>query len=284
MATERTARGNRAWRIARKTGRYVVLTVLAAIVFFPIYITVVNSLLSPGEIASRPPKLFPTDPDWGSYKTAWTQGNLGRYLLNSFIVTTVIVVGQVITSVAAGYAFAFLEFPFRRTIFVVFLATMMIPFEVTFFTNQATVVWLGWYDTYLALTVPFLASGFGAFLIRQSFLAIPAPLRDAAELDGAGHWKFATKVAVPLARPSIAALSLFSFFAAFNQYLWPLIVTKDEQLRTVQIGLRYLRGTQVDQINVTFAGTVLAALPLFILLLLFQKHLVRGLTAGAVKG
>jgi sn-glycerol 3-phosphate transport system permease protein len=284
MATERTARGNRAWRIARLTGRYVVLIVLAAIVFFPIYITVVNSLLSPGEIASRPPKLFPTSPDWGSYRTAWTQGNLGRYLLNSFIVTTVIVVGQVITSVAAGYAFAFLEFPFRRTIFVLFLATMMIPFEVTFFTNQATVVWLGWYDTYLALTVPFLASGFGAFLIRQSFLAIPAPLRDAAELDGAGHWKFATKVAVPLARPSIAALSLFSFFAAFNQYLWPLIVTKDEQLRTVQIGLRYLRGTQVDQINVTFAGTVLAALPLFILLLAFQKHLVRGLTAGAVKG
>jgi sn-glycerol 3-phosphate transport system permease protein len=177
-----------------------------------------------------------------------------------------------------------LQFPFRRTLFVVFLATMMIPFEVTFFTNQATIVWLGWYDTYLALTVPFLASGFGAFLIRQSFLAIPAPLRDAAELDGAGHWRFATRVAVPLARPSIAALSLFSFFAAFNQYLWPLIVTSDERLRTVQIGLRYLRGTQVDQINVTFAGTVLAALPLFILLLLFQKHLVRGLTAGAVKG
>jgi sn-glycerol 3-phosphate transport system permease protein len=284
MATERTARGNKTVRRLRLAGRYLLLIILALIVFFPIYITVVNSLLSPGEIASRPPKLFPTDPDWGAYRTAWTQGNLGRYLLNSFIVTSVIVAGQVVTSIMAGYAFAFLEFPFRRTIFVIFLATMMIPFEVTFFTNQATIVWLGWYDTYLALTVPFLASGFGAFLIRQSFLAIPQPLRDAAELDGAGHWRFATRVAVPLARPSIAALSLFSFFAAFNQYLWPLIVTSDERLRTVQIGLRYLRGTQVDQINVTFAGTVLAALPLFILLLLFQKHLVRGLTAGAVKG
>ena len=189
-----------------------------------------------------------------------------------------------ITSIAAAYAFAFLEFPFRRTIFVIFLSTMMIPFEVTFFTNQATIVHLGWYDSYLALTVPFLATGFGAFLIRQAFLAIPAPLQDAAELDGAGHWRFATKVAVPLVRPSIAALALFSFFGAFNQYLWPLIVTKDERLRTVQIGLRYLSRTQVDQINVTFAGTVLAALPLFVLLLVFQKHLVRGLTAGAVKG
>jgi len=264
LDVDRLRRRNRRRRRAAVAARYVLLTVLAVIVFFPIYVTIVNSLLTPGQIARRPPTLFPTHPEWSSYSKAWTQGNLGRYLLNSFIVTTVIVVGQVVTSIAAGYAFAFLEFPFRRTIFVLFLATMMVPFEVTFFTNQATVVALGWYDTYLALTVPFLATGFGAFLVRQAFLAIPPPLRDAAELDGAGHWRFATKVAVPLARPSIAALAVFSFFGAFNQYLWPLIVTKDERLRTVQIGLRYLRGTQIDQINVTFAGTVLAALPLFV--------------------
>lgn len=284
MSASRPHRRHGAGHRVRTVARYLVLTALAAVVLFPIYITVVNSLLTPGQIADRPPTLFPTHPQWESYSTAWSQGHLGRYLLNSFLVTTIIVVGQVVTSIAAAYAFAFLEFPFRRTIFVLFLATMMVPFEITFFTNQATVVQLGWYDTYLALTVPFLATGFGAFLIRQSFLAMPAPLRDAAELDGAGHWRFMTKVAVPLARPSIAALAVFSFFGAFNQYLWPLIVTKDERLRTVQIGLRYLRSTQVDQINVTFAGTVLAALPLFVLLLLFQKQLVRGLTAGAVKG
>ena len=265
-------------------GRYLVLTALALVIGFPIYITVVNSLLQPEQIASRPPTLFPTDPDWSSYSTAWSQGHLGRYLLNSFVVTVVIVVGQVVTSILAAYAFAFLEFPFRKALFVFFLATMMVPFEVTFFTNQATIVSLGWYDTYLALTVPFLATGFGAFLIRQSFLALPPQLRDAAELDGVGHWGFLTRVAVPLARPGIAALALFSFFGAFNQYLWPLIVTKDERLRTVQIGLKFLRNTQVDQINVTFAGTILAALPLFVLLVLFQKQLVRGLTAGAVKG
>ena len=275
---------HRARRRLLLAGRYLLLTALALVIGFPIYITVVNSLLQPEQIASRPPTLFPTDPDWSSYSTAWNQGNLGRYLLNSFVVTTVIVVGQVVTSVLAAYAFAFLEFPFRRALFVFFLATMMVPFEVTFFTNQATIVELGWYDTYLALTVPFLATGFGAFLIRQSFLALPPQLRDAAELDGVGHWRFLTRVAVPLARPGIAALALFSFFGAFNQYLWPLIVTRDERLRTVQIGLRFLRNTQVDQINVTFAGTVLAALPLFVLLILFQKQLVRGLTAGAVKG
>lgn len=166
-------RRNRTVARLRLAARYLVLTALAVVIFFPIYITVVNSLLQPEQIAARPPTLFPTDPDWSSYSTAWSQGHLGRYLMNSFVVTVLIVAGQVVTSVLAAYAFAFLDFPFRRTLFVFFLATMMIPFEVTFFTNQATIVSLGWYDSYLALTVPFLATGFGAFLIRQSFLALP---------------------------------------------------------------------------------------------------------------
>jgi sn-glycerol 3-phosphate transport system permease protein len=186
--------------------------------------------------------------------------------------------------VLAAYAFAFLRFPFRRTLFVVFLATTMVPFEVTFLTNQETVVSLGWYDTYIGLVAPFLATGFGTFLLRQAFLGVPRDLQDAAALDGYGHLRFMLRVAVPLARPTISALGLFSFFAAWNQYLWPLIVTKDDRLRTVQIGLRQLRGESVNNINITLAGTVLAALPLFILLLVFQKQLVRGLTAGAVKG
>ena len=271
-------------RRAHTTSRYLLLVVLAVVVAFPLYITVVNSLLKPDQIAARPPVLFPRDPQWGTYATAWNQGHLGRYLFNSFVMTIVIVAAQLATSIGAAYAFAFLEFPLKRTMFVVFLATMMVPVEVTFFTNQATIVQLGWYDTYAALTVPFLATGFGAFLIRQAFLGLPNDLRDAAALDGVGHWKFMTRVAVPLVRPSVAALGLFSFFGAFNQYLWPLIVTKDEKLRTVQIGLKYLKNTQIDQINVTFAGTVIAVAPLFLLLLVFQKQLVRGLTAGAVKG
>ena len=274
-----------AWRHrARTAGRYLLLTALAVVVLFPLYITVVNSLLTPGQIVARPPTLFPLHPDWSAYSKAWSRGHMARYLLNSFVVTVVIVAGQLATSIGAGYAFAFLQFHFKRILFVLFLATMMVPVEVTFFTNLSTVVSFGWYNTYLALTVPFLATGFGAFLLRQAFLGLPRELREAASLDGLGHWKFMTRVAVPLARPSLAALGLFSFFGAFNQYLWPLIVTKNDQLRTVQIGLKYLRASQINEINVTFAGTVLAAIPLFILLLVFQKQLIRGLTAGAVKG
>lgn len=271
-------------RHAALIGRYLLLVVLAVIVLFPIYITVVDSLLRPDQVVAKPPILFPTHPQWSSYSTAWTQGHLGRYLFNSFVVTTVIVVGQLVTSIAAAYAFAFLRFPFRKTLFVVFLATMMVPVEVTFLTNLNTVVSLGWYNTYVGLSVPFLATGFGAFLIRQAFLGLPGDLRDAAELDGANHWQFLHRVALPVARPAVAALGIFSFFVAFGQYLWPLIVTKDDRLRTVPIGLKFLANSQLSNFNVVFAGTVLAALPLFILLIFFEKQLVRGLTAGAVKG
>jgi sn-glycerol 3-phosphate transport system permease protein len=280
-------------RRAKKINGYLLLTLISIIVLFPVYITVVNSLLRPDVIGHRPPTLFPTHPKFAVYATAWSDGHLGRYLFNSFLVTFLIVIGQILTSIFAAYAFAFLQFPFRRTLFVVFLTTLMIPFEVTFFTNVQTVsTFKHWpvigtligYNTYGALVVPFLATAFGTFLVRQAFLSLPHDLRDAAALDGYGHFRFMFRVAVPLARPAIAALGLFSFFDAWNQYLWPLVVTQDDRLRTVQVGLRQLSRVSVDRINVTFAGTILAAIPLVILLILFQKQLVRGLTAGAVKG
>ncbi|MFM8302836.1 MAG: carbohydrate ABC transporter permease [Actinomycetota bacterium] len=265
-------------------GRYVVMTILALVVLFPIYITVVNSLLRPDQIAARPPALFPSHPQWRAYERAWTDGHMGRYLLNSAVVTTGIVVGQVTLAILAAYAFAFLEFPGRRILFVAFLATMMVPFEVVFFTNYRTVAELGLLNTYRGLIVPFLATGFGTFLLRQAFLTVPRDLRDAAALDGYGHLRFLWRVVVPLARPTVAALAVFAFLSAWGQYLWPLVATNDERVRTVQVGLRQLRDTSLDNINVTFAGVVLASIPLFVLLLVFQRQLVRGLTAGAVKG
>ncbi|MGQ0825850.1 MAG: carbohydrate ABC transporter permease [Actinomycetota bacterium] len=284
--------GPRTARRCRTANRYILLTVLAAIVLFPLYMTVVNSLLRADHIVERPPHLLPTELVWSGYSNAWDEGDVSKYLLNSAVVTSLIVAGQLLTSICAAYAFAFLDFPLKRLIFVMFLATMMVPFEVVFFTNLQTVDSLGSVDalgrvidrnTYGALAIPFLATGFGAFLIRQAFLALPRDLRDAAALDGYGHLRFMTRVAVPLARPAIASLALFSFFAAWNQYLWPLVAADDDHW-TVQVGLRQLKGTALNEYNQTFAGAVIAALPLFVLLLVFQKQLVRGLTAGAVKG
>jgi sn-glycerol 3-phosphate transport system permease protein len=269
---------------ARTLGSYLLLSIGAVIVLVPIYFTIVNSLLQPDQLAHQPPPFYPSTPQWHNYATAWKSGQLSRYLTNSAIMTAIIVAGQILTSVLAAYAFAFLRFPFKRTLFLVCLATLMIPLEVTFITNLDTVSSLGWFNTYEGLAVPFLATGFGIFLLRQAFLQIPSDLQEAARLDGYGHWRFMTRVAVPLARPSLAALGVFSFLAAWNQYLWPLLSTGGTKpLNTVQIGLKQLVGTQADQIPVALAGAVIAFVPLVILLLIFQKQLVRSLTAGAVK-
>jgi sn-glycerol 3-phosphate transport system permease protein len=195
-----------------------------------------------------------------------------------------ITLAQLATSMLGGYAFAFVEFPFKRAALALCLATLMVPAEVTLFPNYRTIALLGWIDTYPALIVPFVGSGLGIFLFRQAFRQVPVELREAARLDGYGHLRFLLRVAAPVCRPVIAAFAVFSFLGAWNQYLWPLIVTRSDSRRTVQIGLKQLQGLNLDQTNVIVAGTLLAALPILVILLAFQRQLVRGLTAGAVKG
>lgn len=267
----------RRWR----TGlRYVLLTLLAAVVLFPLYLAVVGSLLRPVDIASQPPRLFPAHPHWSAYSRAWQGGHLARYLSNSAIVTGIIVAGQVVTATLAAYAFAFLRFPLKRTLFVVLVATLTVPFEATIVTNLRTIQDLGWYDSYAGLAVPFLATGFGVLLIRHAFLRIPRDLQDAAALDGYGHWRFMTTVAVPLARPAVGALGVLAFVSAWSQYLWPLIVTKSDRMRTVQVGLQHLRATHLDRLDITLAGAIIAVVPMVIVVALFGARLVRGFTAA----
>jgi sn-glycerol 3-phosphate transport system permease protein len=268
----------------RTIGSYTLLSLGAVIILAPIYFTIVNSLLQPDQLAHQPPLLYPSMPQWHDYVNAWTSGHLSKYMTTSAIVTVSIVGGQLVTSILAAYAFAFLRFPFKRTLFALCLATLMIPLEVTFITNLQTVTSLHSFNSYQGLALPFLATGFGIFLLRQAFLQIPKDLQEAAQLDGYGHLRFMTRVAIPLARPSLAALGVFSFLAAWNQYLWPLVSTGGSNpLFTVQLGLKQLVGTEANQIPTALAGAVLGFIPLVILLLIFQKQLVRSLTAGAVK-
>jgi sn-glycerol 3-phosphate transport system permease protein len=274
----------RSTRRARVISRYVVLAVVAALVLFPIWATFMGALKPGAKLLDYPRSLLPVDLTLDTLREAWRVGHMGRYLLNSAIVSIAITAGQVVTAVLAGYAFAFLRFPLRRTLFVVFLATLMVPAEVTVFVNVETIQDLNWVDSYQALIVPFIATAFGTFLLRQVFLVVPTELREAAALDGLGHWRFLTGVAVPLARPTIGALALFSFLAAWNQYLWPQRVTNTDDYRTVQIGLKALQSANLDKLNLVMAGTVIAAVPIFVVLVLFQRQLIRGLTAGAVKG
>lgn len=267
---------------AGRVGRYALLGIVTFLVLFPIYTTVIAALKPGSEVLKNP--LVPTTVTFDVLVEAWNEGRLGRYLFNSFVVAFIVTVAQVITSVLAAYAFAILEFPGKRIAFLVFVATLLVPAEATLVVNLDTVDGLGWLNTYQGLAVPFLATAFGIFLLRQVFLTLPRDLRDAAAIDGVGHLGFLRHVAVPLVRPTIGALALFSFLGTWNQYLWPNLVINEADMNTVQSGLRLLSRSSLSEPNLVMAGTVIAAVPIFVALFVFQRQLVRGLTAGAVKG
>ncbi|MET0882901.1 MAG: carbohydrate ABC transporter permease, partial [Acidimicrobiales bacterium] len=261
-----------AWR---KVGRYAALTFAAVIVLFPIYSAVVVAIQPAQALLQWPGILLPTDIDLGTFREAFVEGDLGLFLRNSLIQSSLTTVAQVTTSILAAYAFAFLRVPGKRWIFYAFLATLMVPTEVIVVAQFQIVSDLGWLNSYAGLVVPFIAWTFGTFMIRQSFLNVPSDLRDATALDGYGHLGFMWHVAIPLARPAIAGLSVFSFLYAWNQYLWPLLVADDPDVRTVQIGLKSLNSANVDELNLVMAGTLIAALPIALVLIVFQRHLVR---------
>jgi sn-glycerol 3-phosphate transport system permease protein len=267
------------WRAA---GRYGLLAAVALVVLFPIWVMVVGAFKPFGDVLQDP--LLPTSVTLETLRTAWRDGNLGRALVNSTVVALIVTVAQVTTSVLSAYAFAFLRFPGRTFVFGVFLATLLVPFEATVVVNRETVQDLDWLNSFQGLAVPFMATAFGTFLVRQVFLQLPKDLREAARMDGLGHLGFLREVAIPLARPTLGALALFSFLSSWNQYLWPTVISTDNDWNTVQSGLRTLSQAQIDKPNLVIAGTVIVALPIFLVLLLFQRQLVRGLTAGAVKG
>jgi sn-glycerol 3-phosphate transport system permease protein len=268
----------------KRLGWYLGLSALSVIVLFPIYMTLVRALSTPRSYLRQGHPLAPVDVQWDVFARAWTEGDLGRRFLVSAVVTLAIALAQLVTSVLAAYAFTFLRFPGRRLAFVAVMATLMLPIEVTLIPNVETMRSLGWLNSYQGLAAPFLATAFGIFLIRQGFLGIPRDLRDAAQLDGYGHLAFLRRVAIPVTRPVIASFAVVSFLAAWNQYTWPRAVVSEGRWETVQIGLRSLSARTVDESNIALAAALLAALPVLALLVFLQRHLIRGLTAGAVKG
>ena len=263
---------------------YTLLVAAAIVLMFPVWAAVSTSLV-PNTDALRPPaNLFPFNFYPQNYQDVFRQVPVARFLLNSFIQSGVVTLGQLITASLAAYAFAFIPFRGRQLMFLVFLATLMIPWEVTIIPNFQTIRQLKWTDTFQGLTAPFLATAFGTFLLRQSFLTIPRDLYDAAVMDGAGHIRYLTTIVLPLSRPALGTLAVYGFVNTWNQFFWPLLVTNEKTMRTVQIGIAMLQAEEATQWNIVMAGAVLALLPTFVLLIIGQKQLIRGLTAGALKG
>lgn len=214
---------------------------------------------------------------------SWSRFNLGGAMARSLLMAVIITVFQVTTSITSAYAFVFLRFPFKRVLFALFMATLLLPLEVTLVGNIATIRQLEWTNTLQALVLPFGATALGTFLIRQGFRGLPSEIQDATRLDGYGHVSFLTKFAVPLTRPVIASFTVIAALQAWNQYLWPRAVITRNELGTLQIRLREVAAQEIALANQAVAAALVAGVPVLIVLVIFQKQIIRGLTAGAVK-
>ena len=265
-------------------GQYIILIIAALIILYPIWSAFNISMMSDSEMGSYPPLQFPSGIRLNNIRRALTQAPLPSYLLNSVIQSLLVMMGQLITASLAAYAFAFIDFKWRNFFFLLFLSTMMIPWEATIIPNYLFVRKLGWTDTFQGLAVPFMATGFGTFLLRQFFLKIPPDLRDAATIDGCGSFRFLVTIVLPLARPALGTLAVYSFLQTYNQYLWPLLVTNNPSMRTVQIGIALLQDEERLMINIIMAGVIFILIPTLTLFIVSNRQLIRGLTAGAVKG
>ncbi len=277
-------RGRRHLPRLRTAGWYLLLCTVSMLVLYPVWMTVVRAVSEPFVYIQEGQPLFPVAIDWGVFSTAWADGAMGRSMLLTLVVTAIITIGQLVTSVLAAYAFAYLRFPFKNTLFILLIATLLLPIEVTLIANVRTIRELAWLNSLQGLSVPFLASAFGIFLLRQGFLGVPSELRDAARLDGFGHFAFLRRVALPLNRPIVGSFVLITALGAWNSYLWPRAAVTEQRWETVQVALRSISAARPERFNVGVAAAIIASLPILVLLIIFQKQIIRGLTAGAVKG
>jgi multiple sugar transport system permease protein len=273
------------WRRARSTVLvHGLLLTAAALVAVPFVWLVSLSLQEPQAVFRYPPRLLPEPVVWTSYPDAWRALPFGRMYVNSVVTSALIVAGQIVTSCLAAYALTQLRFRGRRPAFLFLVSTMMVPIQATFIPAYVIVSRLGWVDTYWALVVPFVASGFGVFLMRQAFLVVPRALVEAARIDGAGHWTILTRVLVPLTRPAILTLAALSFTFHYNDFFWPLIVTNSARMRTLPVGLAAMiltEGSHGTQWNQVMAADVFTVAPLVAGFLLFQRYLApTALTTG----
>ncbi len=261
---------------------YVILTIGAFIAMFPFIWMILTSFKSYGEVAAG--RFFPRELRWHNYVEAWNAAPFARYFANSIFIALATITGDLITGILAAYAFARMEWPGRDVIFFAFLATLMVPGELTVLPNFLTIRRLGWYNTYEAQIIPFTASVFHIFLLRQFFMGIPRDYWDAALLDGCTHFRFLWSIVVPLSRAAITTVALLSFIGSWNAFLWPLIVTSSEKMRPIQVGLRSFVVEEATQTQLLMAAATMVIMPIIIFYLFTQKQFTEGIATTGLKG
>lgn len=262
--------------------KYVLLIVYLGFILLPICWTLMSSLKDTGDMFTYPPVPYPKYPTLDNYKELFAEGKFQKAFLNTLFIATTYTVLNLFFCSLAGFAFAKYEFPGKRVLFGILLATMLVPIQVVVIPLFMLMVNIGWLDTYQAVIVPFTANAFGIFLVRQYMFSIPTELIESAHIDGCSNFRIYWKIALPVSKPILFTLGLLQFLQAWNDFLWPLIILEDKQVLSVFIS--GLVGIHITDYGHIMAASSMAILPVIIVYLLTQKYFIAGAFAGAVKG
>ena len=254
------------------------------VALFPLLWMLSVSFMAPGEASALPPPLLPKHPGWANYRELFVRAGMGRYLLNSVVVAGAITTLSLVFNLMAGYAFAKLRFAGRERLFQALLGALVIPAQVAMLPLFLLLKYLGLVNSYAGVVAPALATVFGIFLVRQYARGIPDELLEAARIDGAGEWRIFAQIVLPLLKPIIVTLAIFSFLAAWNDFMWPLIVLTGQEHYTLPIGLASLAREHAQDSELMMAGSVVTVLPVLLLFLALQRYYLQGLLLGSVKG
>jgi len=263
---------------------YTILVISALFMIVPFLWMLSTSLKADQYVLTMPPQFFPRPLTLSSYVRLAELFPIGRMFFNSLLVATLTTLGQLVTCSMAAYAFARMRFKGSNALFLVYLATLMVPFQVTITPLFILMRYLGWTNTYQGLILPCVFSAFGTFLLRQFFLTIPRELEEAAFIDGASRWTVYWRIILPVSKPALASLGVLSFMGSWNAFLWPLLVVRDMDLMTLPVGLATLHGRWLTQWNLVMAGTVITVVPMLAVYLLAQQYFVRGVVLSGIKG
>ncbi len=264
---------------------YAAMILAVIVVGLPLYWMIVASFKISQEIYTVPPTWIPVAPTLENYPAAWAAAPFTQYYLNSIITTALASLSKMTLALCTAYALVFLRFPFKNVVLIIVLAALMVPAQITIVPNYLTMAKLGWVNTYQGIILPNCATAFGTFLLRQYFLTLPHEVFEAAEIDGAGHMRRLWSIGLPMARPAVATTGLFAVVSEWNDFLWPLVVTNTEEMRTLPIGVfRLFDQEGVQNWGVIMAGTIFVVLPVILLFIWAQRYIVDGIATGAVKG
>ncbi|WP_246358603.1 carbohydrate ABC transporter permease [Paenibacillus phytorum] len=263
---------------------YVVLIAFGILMVVPFVWMLSTSLKDNSLIFSFPPKWIPDPIKWRNYQEAASSFPYYQYFWNTFYITALTIAGVLLTSALAGYAFARMQFPLRNQLFLVVLSIMMIPGQVIMIPIFLLVKDLGWMDSHLSLIVPSLVSPFGIFLMRQFYLSMPKELEDAASIDGCNPIRTFFSIFLPLSKPALATISVFTFIGTWNSFLWPLLLISTKSKQILTVGLLQFQNMYATQYNLLMAATLLVLLPVFLVYMFAQRYFVEGIAGSGVKG